>query len=383
MQGTLDWVSVINIVGVVNGLFLTVVVKGVKKGDQVTKNILSLLLLTYSLVILGNVIWQTRIYHSLPFLIGIFPNLYFLIGPLLYFYVKALTSDSGLTFKKKDLLHLAPGILNILYLFPYYFWDVEKKIRVFEDLSLRNSLSYHIILVIRLFHISVYLIITIRLLKEHQNNIKKSYSFIEKIQLSWIKYLIFAIGLLLGAYVVFYILSLLEYFTSDPFSMKAKIFSIWQTVLLFFIGYQGLVQPEIFSDGNNPKPLKEKYKHSRLTNQQANEYLEELLKFMQEQKPYLNSELTLKELANKISISHFFLSQIINEKLNQNFFDFVNRYRVEEAKRQLKLIKKSPHATILKIAFDSGFNSKSTFNMVFKKIVKMTPSQFMEQRAIK
>jgi len=80
----------------------------------------------------------------------------------------------------------------------------------------------------------------------------------------------------------------------------------------------------------------------------------------------------------QVDIGPRHLSQVINENLNRNFFDFVNRYRVEEAKKLLINLDKSRNS-ILDVAFDSGFNSKSSFNMIFKKYTAMTPSQFRKK----
>jgi AraC-like DNA-binding protein len=127
------------------------------------------------------------------------------------------------------------------------------------------------------------------------------------------------------------------------------------------------------SDGQPKKYLK-----SNLTWEQTERYLKMLLNYMEVEKPFTESNLTIKILAEKLQIPQRSLSQVINEKLNQNFLDFINRYRIEEAKRQL-IISDNEDSSILDIAFYVGFNSKSTFNTVFKKYVKMTPSKFRKK----
>ena len=100
---------------------------------------------------------------------------------------------------------------------------------------------------------------------------------------------------------------------------------------------------------------------------------------MEEDKLYLNSDLTLNDLADFIKISPNYVSQVINEELNQNFFDFVNAYRVEEARKQLTDPAKN-HLSVLGIAEESGFKAKSTFNKVFKELTDTTPSQYRKQQ---
>ncbi len=125
----------------------------------------------------------------------------------------------------------------------------------------------------------------------------------------------------------------------------------------------------------NETPKIEKYKTSALDPTRAEEILPKLLQVMEKEKLYLDGDLTLKKLSEKLMIHYNYLSQIINEKLESNFNDFVNKYRIEEAKRQL-LDKESGKKTVLEIAYDTGFYSKSVFNTAFKKFTGMTPTQY-------
>src|SRR6266498_1011760 len=99
---------------------------------------------------------------------------------------------------------------------------------------------------------------------------------------------------------------------------------------------------------------------------------------MRKEKSYLQSELSLNQLAAELSVKPKILSQIINEKLGQNFFDFINTYRIEEAKRLL-VEHEDPKITVLEILYEVGFNSKSSFNTVFKKNTGLTPSDFKKK----
>jgi AraC-like DNA-binding protein len=96
---------------------------------------------------------------------------------------------------------------------------------------------------------------------------------------------------------------------------------------------------------------------------------------MKEERPYIESNLTLQKLAKALAMPPHHLSQIINEQLNQNFFDFINYHRIEEAKRML-IDPARKHYSILAISEEVGFNSKSAFNAAFKKHTDMTPSEF-------
>jgi len=96
---------------------------------------------------------------------------------------------------------------------------------------------------------------------------------------------------------------------------------------------------------------------------------------MDSEKPYLNSSLTLEQLASQLQLQPRLLSTIINRHFGKNFFEFINGYRIEEAKRLLRS-SEVPRLSVSTIMLDVGFNSKGTFNTFFKKIVGMTPSQY-------
>lgn len=99
---------------------------------------------------------------------------------------------------------------------------------------------------------------------------------------------------------------------------------------------------------------------------------------MQQNKPYLDPELSLQVLAEELAISAKYLSQIINTQFKQNFHHFINSYRVKECKRMLK-DKNNSKMTLLQVAFEAGFNSKNTFNTAFKREAGMTPSEFRKK----
>jgi AraC-like DNA-binding protein len=123
-----------------------------------------------------------------------------------------------------------------------------------------------------------------------------------------------------------------------------------------------------------------KYEKSALTKKMADEYVRRLIQFMDSHKPFLDPNLTLPKLAGQVSIRTHHLSQIINERLHESFFDFINRYRIEEAKKRLSDPSLS-HYSIMGVANEVGFRSKSVFNSAFKKQTGMTPSEFRDAKS--
>jgi AraC-like DNA-binding protein len=127
-----------------------------------------------------------------------------------------------------------------------------------------------------------------------------------------------------------------------------------------------------------PRRSAVKYKKSGLPPDKASECRDALLRLMETERPYIDPDLTLAALANKLSVSTHNLSEVINTRFNQNFFDFVNAYRVEQAKRDL-IDPQKREWKILAIAFETGFNSKTSFNTLFKKHTGLSPSEFRER----
>jgi AraC-like DNA-binding protein len=148
-------------------------------------------------------------------------------------------------------------------------------------------------------------------------------------------------------------------------------------VFIYTVGYLGFRQPEIFngSVSDNGKKQEVKYARSSLKEEQAKAHLDKLLSVMETEKPYLDSNLKIQHLSEKVGVSSHHLSQIINENLNQNYADFINSYRINEAKRLL-LSPEYELEKILSIAFDAGFQNKATFNASFKKYTGMSPTEY-------
>jgi AraC-like DNA-binding protein len=148
--------------------------------------------------------------------------------------------------------------------------------------------------------------------------------------------------------------------------------------IIYGLGYICLIKPEVVGGAEEIQSSAAKYEKSTLSAQKSERYLRRLLQIMEGEKLHTDGELSLQKVAEKLSIPPHHLSQIINERLNQSFSDFVNSYRVEEVKKNL-LDPAKKHYSILAIAEESGFNSKSSFNSVFKKHTNITPSEFREK----
>ncbi len=367
--------SVIMVFGIVLGIFLGVLLFSLDKRNKSANRILGAIMIVSSIIISGFGFTKYHMYLEMPYLIEITSTTIFLLGPLFYFYVKALTQDS-FVLSPKRYLHFIPFFLLVLYMLPFYLQNSENKLAIYN--SDFFSLEHRIIILIQILHAFIYMYFAKKLIKQHVHEIKNSMSSIEKINLNWLKIVINLFIIIISSVPLFLGLIFLGIKIHPVYSNFVPV-AISFTILS--LGFIGLKQPIIFPPEKETTQTK-KYETSTLTNEQAYEYLELLRLLMKNEKLYLNSDLTLQKLSEHLSISQHHLSQIINEKLKQNFFDFVNSYRIEEAKCLLT-DPRGELLTILAIGQEVGFNSKSSFNAAFKKHTGKTPTQFKQASLLK
>ncbi len=310
-----------------------------------------------------------------------FISLLMLHGPFLYLYISALI-DKRVKFQSKNLLHFIPFILFNLFLFiGSFFPEISGRIRLDHLEGVQEApLLFNFFLILTALSGVVYFILSIRLFKKLDINIFNNFSTIENINLDWLRKLVYSFGtvwtILMVVATIHHIFHLFSWiFCTDGISLSLSAFII-------LIGYFGLKQKEIFlgydRDQLVTESTKSKYAGSSLKDSDAKLHIEKLTSYMALEKPYLNADLNLPQLANDLNIPSHHLSQVINKNLELNFFDFINRYRIDETKAKMANPKYN-NLSLLGIAFDSGFNTKSAFNRVFKKMTGLTPSEYKKQ----
>jgi AraC-like DNA-binding protein len=240
----------------------------------------------------------------------------------------------------------------------------------------------------RIFFGAFYLVAGVFILNKHTSKINKYFSYTENVDLKWLRYVIIMIIVLSTTVIVVNVLS--NFNDLLPYRLGDNIIFVVLTVVVFLNGYYGIKQQIIFTPSAKssekgkstiePKEAKKQYVNSGLTKEESQKYLQRLHSYMEQEQPYLNGKLSLKEVAEHLNLSPNHLSQAINENLGKNFFDFVNGYRVELIKQKM-LDSSNSNLTLLGMAYDSGFNSKSSFNSIFKKHTSFTPSQYMRSQS--
>ena len=362
-------------------LFLLLLIKRNKsKADQVLMIWMGFLALHQVLSYLESF----ELTYQNPHLLGLTLPLPLLHGVLLFFYVNEVTKTSlGNIFQK--LLHFIPFVTLLLLAIPFYRLSAAQKIFVYENEGLGFEWFSLTQLVFIVGFGLMYMIWALLLIRRHRLKIQQEFSNTDKKNLQWLEYLSFGMGSIWG----------LTLFFDDSMIFSGVV------VMVLFIGFFGINQLPIFystielenpvqsqvtvktakqlTSGANQTPglNKGRYSKSGLKPEDAERIYQELQTLMKEQKLFKDSELTLTALAKELDIHPNYLSQLINQNEKANFFHYINTLRVKEFIR-VAALPESKNFTLLAIAFDCGFKSKSTFNKYFKQYTSKTPSEYFK-----
>lgn len=300
-----------------------------------------------------------------PHLLLIEIPFYLLWGPSIYFFVKSIISNK-FKLNVTDIIHVIPFIAVFLFLFfTFYQYSGETKRIILKTQTIYTYLriiQYAVFLQILIYNIKSLLI-----LKVYRSELKNNYSSTTKVNLSWLNFVI--IG-----YLITYFTSVLCQITIDAlrdyYPLMEKI--LYLTYFIFFniIFFKAWRQPEIFLVSLENI----KYKSSKLTTEDAANWINKINEYVLINKPYLNPDLTISQLAEYLNIQPRILSQVLNEHFHQSFYDYINSLRIEESKKIL--LDPSNKKNILEILYEVGFNSKPSFNRAFKLFTGQTPTEF-------
>lgn len=312
------------------------------------------------------------------FSIGLIPLTF---GPFLFLYTKNLLYRRWF-FKSRDFLHYTPFIFFTFLYFTFFKGKLSFDNHMFflDDEYLWVRLMYSIAF---MSSVNYYTYLTLKILGRHRKQLKDRFSFLsERNELNWLYVLTAIFGV---TYFLYFSLGTYNVLMKQGFFDIAYTSDVFLTILAFSVSYFGIKQPYLFKvipEENEEfmalkkkNESKRKYKNSNLTEEQKEEYVKHIFTFMDEERPFINPELTVQDLSKQLNISRHHLTELLNNDIGKNFFTFINEYRVEEVKRRL-LDARFEHLTIVAIAFESGFNSKSTFNSIFKQNTGNTPSQW-------
>jgi AraC-like DNA-binding protein len=307
-----------------------------------------------------------------------FPFITFTYGPLMLLYVKFMTNPDR-KFNWLAMLHFIPFVAFFTVSVIFRSEPLVRDLRSFfvpdKLISLRIVYGTSFFL-----SITVYSVLAFIEIKRHQDNLKNLISYTSGvITLNWLK--VVSISFYVAYFILFILGGLSMIGNFIPFDPYFVIFG-FIALFSFIYSFYGIKQPVIFGlelkpDGDDKKET-EKYIKSGLKENQAMDYLQKLILCVEDNKPYLDRDLSIHDLSIMTGIPRHHITQVLNEKHKRNFFTFINEYRVKEVIDRFSDPKYN-HYTILAIAFDAGFNSKTTFNSIFKSQTGLTPSEFREK----
>lgn len=316
-----------------------------------------------------------------PLLSSAIIALFLLHGPFLYLYVSALTLNKS-HIKAKNLLHFLPFAAFVLYLliafrFPSYSEGIRVD-HVSENVA-EPPLLFLFFLIVTALSGPVYFFLAYK--KFHRSK-KSTLDFSSKeVNLDWMGKLIPIFGIVWTILIIIAVIHHIFHLFSMAFCTNGLFLSLSAFIIL--IGYFGFKQKDVFIS-YSPEIEKEipndpeiKYAATKMEGDELQQCCNKVGQFMKTNRPYLDSDLTLPKLAEDLNVSTHHLSQVINEMHGKNFFNFINQYRIDEVKRKIQ-DPKFQNYSLLGIAYESGFNSKSAFNRVFKNITGTTPSRYRD-----
>jgi len=401
---TLDWLHLIALLGAIQGVFLAGVLAA-RRRNRTANRLLAATMFAFSVGL------ATTVYHGAGF-VQVFPHFFgagyplpFLFGPLVYLY--ALTAaDRSRRLAWRDALHFVPFLAVVVWGFPIYLMSGAEKIAFFHRLQAGETppLLLRIADPLKLVSGVIYTTITLIFLRRHRERVKDSYSSTERVNLTWL------VRLGTGAAAIWMLAVLFQLLESAGVGRVARaddFISLGVALLVYGIGYMGLRQPEVFrfetaeyqvpaelrvtgerrsppvhpvsaeSQAPEPEPAAPRYERSGLTDREAERLKDALTTTMEKERLWRDSDLTLADLADRLDTTPHKLSEVLNSQLGQTFYDFVNGYRVRDVQRRIAA-GEAQKVTMLALALDAGFASKSTFNVVFKKHTSQTPSAYRQ-----
>ncbi|TAI48511.1 helix-turn-helix domain-containing protein [Flagellimonas allohymeniacidonis] len=358
------------------GFFLFLLLNVRKTKDILAQRLISFYVLLHSIFIVQICMYITNYRFSFPHILFASASFSFLYGPLVYFYFKRVTR--GHRFKWIDGLHLLPCLLYILKNSHLYLSSGQQKLMFmlnFKGVKILDWVILAKIISLILYGLFVYL-----LFRENKDSQKEAQAGRENIK--WQKFFMTFYILYIIGY-VFYIISVTLGSISPLVPIHTWISFMSLSVLL--VGYFGYAQPKVFAGTITVKDaILFKYSKSGLTESFSKELKQQLEILMTKEKVYREHNLDLEALSNKLGTNRHNTSQVINEHFGMNYFDFINHYRIEEAKQMLLEYSSSGWKwEILDILYHVGFNNRMTFNKAFKKYTSSTPSAFRKTSQLK
>ncbi|MEJ8569412.1 AraC family transcriptional regulator [Elongatibacter sediminis] len=388
MTPSFSLIPVLYLLGAAHGLFLAFVLLTRSPGSARANRYLGCYTLVFVAALVDYFIELTGLERSLIGLRTLLWPKEFLYGVLVYFYTREMTTPGRYVLRGRQWWHFALPLLHVAVTWPLLLLPGDTQFAILNDQPGPQFLqrAWALLLgdaelVVTVVQLTVYLGLSLRLIRRHQKRLPQTFSYREKVNLSWLR------NLLVGTFAVYFIWLAAEFLNLEE-SLDAGLdfaLGLSMVLLIYSMSILGLRQPRIFAAvpadarpdigtvESVSRDHEQKYRNSALSAEMSGQLMREVDALMHREKPYLDGSLSLPQLAARMNISSNYLSQAINQHAGQNFFDYINAHRVEEVKA---LMRKQPDQTVLDLALDAGFNSKSAFYTAFRRHAGKTPGQY-------
>lgn len=352
-----------------HGIFLSVVILISKYGKSISNRLISLAVLFFSFTLIEWTSYDDLILEYPHLALFSNPFLY-AIAPLIWLYVLSYTRWTNKVPLRFQLLALLPSFLYMVGTYRYYLLSGPDKI----DFLYNNRLDEVFYGPEQIYPVA-YLIITFMFMAFTYREFGKA-QVMEKVgelRIKWLR--VITIAYLAFAFIGFCGWVFNHYVFAS--NVVYNITLICQVLIIQGSGYIAIIKPTFF-ESSNRSSTHEKYQKSTLNDQKVNDLSNNLKALVEEKKSYLNMDLSPAEIAEELGITKHQLSQVLSQKVGLTFNEFINKYRVEAAQEMIRSENGTSYK-LIHLAFDSGFNNKTTFLRNFKKITGLTPSAYREQ----
>ncbi|WP_294303773.1 helix-turn-helix domain-containing protein [uncultured Chryseobacterium sp.] len=366
--------SVFYVAGVIIAFFSSLLILGKNKKTG-ADFVLAVWFVIIGIHLIFFVLFFSELYIRFPHVLGLEVPFPLMHGPMLYLYILYLTGRRP--GKMNWLIHLAPVLIIYLFFGKFFTMSPEEKLNVYrQGGGICQSKGIYLKILIILSGV-LYVILSIVVIRKYRIKVSELHLNRDKLTLNWVYYLITGIAVIWIAVILkndFLIFSLVVVFI-----LSAAYFGITRAGIL---DHPAVAEPVIKENtGNEEIPEVSRYEKTFAGEEIIQQVYDKLSLMMNEEKLYKDPELNLNSVATRINVHPNTLSQTINFVENRNFYDYINRQRIEEFKR-IVLLQENEKFTILSLAFESGFNSKTSFNRNFKKYMDCSPREFLKSRQL-
>ena len=366
-----EFIDLILFLGISQGIFLALTIQVIQNKNKAANKILSIILLVSVVMLIGRMIFLKYLTASLFLYTILIDAVIFIFGPLCTTYFRRLAFSEIKRFRL-PWFHYIPLLLHTIFFVYIASFSSEEFIGKVNNGDF--TIHFFIIEGAGIISNSIYWFLNVKLLLKYIRAEKENISFKQKL-VTFLKYFQVSIGFFLGLWMISFISA--KFFDHSLYPIGYDWLWVGISVFIFVVGYYSLKEPELFRI-----PLqKEKPQMNRLPESDIFSIGNQLKHLMEKEKLFLKSDLTLRHLSERLNTSTHNISWYLNNIIKSNFYDYINRYRIQEFLRKVEKGEHHQH-TILAISMDVGFNSKSTFNKAFKLEMSDTPSNYIKKKKV-